>query len=157
MRASRAGQPGRPTLHLAEGIQDLLFRGVAGGEKASYAAQCCREDKTYEHDFGGDLEVEGHLGEICVAYGCGEAVEGENKQTAEETAETGQGYRFDKEADQDAASGEAQNSQRADFAGAAGYAAYIVFMAAKLDPTAITIATKTPINSMGAPCEVWRS
>ena len=36
-------------------------------------------------------------------------------------------------------------------------AAYIVFIAAKLLPTAMMMATKMPMNSMGAALAVWRS
>ena len=36
-------------------------------------------------------------------------------------------------------------------------AAYMVFMAAKLLPTAMISATKIPVNSIGAACRVCRS
>src|ERR1017187_4068471 len=69
-------------LHLTQRGEDLFARRVAGGEESSHTAQDDGESHAGEHDLRGHAETEGHLGEVSVADGGGDAVDRQGQQAA---------------------------------------------------------------------------
>ena len=79
----------------------------------------------------------------------GHAVQRKHQQAAEQSAQSREQHRFHEKAEQNAAPRKAQHAQRSNLPRRRATAAYMVFMAAKLLPTAMMIATMMPVALIG--------